>query len=100
MCHQMFREVFNMDGVWNIDTEWIPEHVKYVLVGDLHEPVEFEGHHHVKAWYSGSMYMCKLDEPPAKSFLDVGITDDGKMQVQRIPLKSRAFIFLGLNKNI
>jgi DNA repair exonuclease SbcCD nuclease subunit len=96
VCHQMFREVFNMEGVWNIDTAWLPEHVQYVLVGDYHEPVTFKGAHNVEAWYSGSMYMCKLDEPPAKSFMVVHVADDGKMTVERVPIKSRAFIFLAI----
>lgn len=90
VVHQMFRDVFNMEGVWNIDTAWMSDNIKYVLAGDFHEPVDFQsGKQHV--WYPGSTYMCKLDEIPEKSFCDITGTAD-KLVVTRIPLKSRKFI--------
>ena len=94
VVHQMFRDVFNMEGVWNIDTAWMSDNIKYVLAGDFHEPVGFQSGKQFVV-YPGSTYMCKLDEIPAKSFCDI-VEKDGELELTRIPLKSRKFVICNI----
>ena len=90
VLHQLMREVFPMEGVWDADTEWLPKHVNTLFVGDFHEPVEFtwDGG---RGWYSGSTYMCKIDEPYTKSVLRAKLLPNGELGVDRVPLITRPF---------
>lgn len=94
VMHQLFQEAFPLGNVWDAAGEWIPESIHHLFIGDLHQSIEFniKGG---KAWYTGSSYVCKLDEPKEKSFLD--ITYDGKINVTRIPLQTRPFVITAVN---
>jgi len=89
MLHQMIRggvpmieDVHN----WDFDAEWFPKHVKLVLAGDLHLPVEFDvpgG----KLIYNGATVLRSISEPADKSYTLVG--ED--MSIERVPIESRVF---------
>jgi len=95
--HQLAREVFPMEGRWDFDASCLPSTIKYLFLGDFHEPVTF-GIPGGRGWYSGSMYLCKIDEPTEKSFLDVKHHDIAGLSVERIPLKSRQYIKYTINQ--
>ena len=90
MLHQLARQIFKMDGAWDFDADWVPEHIKHMFIGDFHEQVDFPYgiKEHGRAWYTGSTYMCSITEEVNKSFLDVTF-DDGSLTVKRIPLDTR-----------
>jgi DNA repair exonuclease SbcCD nuclease subunit len=93
--HQLCREVFGLEGKWDFDTAWLPEHVNAVFAADYHEAVELKLTGTRRMWYTGSMYVTKIDEPFEKSFLDV--TFDGQYRVQRVPLRTRPFIRIAIS---
>jgi len=91
--HQLTRgsvpEVGGMQ-IWDFDPEWTPANFKLVLMGDLHEPWEFQRQVAMgvqRFMYNGSTVLRSISEPDEKSFLD--ISDD--LKVKRIPLKTRIF---------
>ena len=91
IMHQLAREVFPLDGAWDFDTEWVPEHIKGLFIGDYHVATDFKWKGG-KAYYSGSTYMCSISESPNKSFLHVTINEG--IKTERIPLKTRGLIKL------
>lgn len=70
VVHQMIKGMVPSFGgreIWNMDPDWVPGHVKLVLAGDYHSPVEatFRG---IKFKYNGSTVLRKIDEPDEKFF--------------------------------
>lgn len=88
--HQLARgtvpEVQGKQG-WDLDLDWLPDHVGLALLGDYHEPWEFKSKS-LLALYNGSICMQSVTEPPEKSFL----TFNEKLKIKRIPLKTRPFV--------
>jgi DNA repair exonuclease SbcCD nuclease subunit len=78
---------------WDLDPEWVPEHIKLVLAGDLHIPAEFPipgG----KLIYNGSTCLRSIDEPEEKFYTLV----DENLNIERVSIPSsrvfkRASIF-------
>jgi DNA repair exonuclease SbcCD nuclease subunit len=103
LVHQLARgTVPEIEGRqnWDFDPQWIPEHVRLVLMGDFHEPwqhsIKQPTLQHVTEFiYSGSTCMQSVSEPPAKSFLVVG-RRSGEFQINRVPLRTRAFRGFGI----
>lgn len=81
---------------WNFDPEWVPDHVRLVLMGDIHST--WETHKKSKLGriipmaYSGSIAMQSIDESPNKSFMVV----KPDFTYERIPLSTRPFLALKL----
>ena len=96
--HQLFREVFPLENAWDTDGAWLPVHIKHGFIGDYHQPVDFGLPSGGRAYYSGSTYMCKLDEPKEKSFLLVHPQAQGGLSVERQPLPTRACVQLTINE--
>ena len=70
VVHQMIRGMVPSFGgreIWDMDPDWVPNHVKLVLAGDYHSPVErtFKG---IQFKYNGSTVTRSIDEPDAKFF--------------------------------
>lgn len=70
VVHQMIKGMVPSFGgreIWNMDPDWVPGHVKLVLAGDYHSPVEavFRG---IRFKYNGSTVLRKIDEPDQKFF--------------------------------
>jgi len=70
VVHQMIKGMVPSFGgreIWNMDPDWVPSHIKLVLAGDYHSPVEatFRG---IKFKYNGSTVLRKIDEPDDKFF--------------------------------
>lgn len=72
---------------WDLDPEWVPAHVKLVLMGDLHKAIEFTNSRGTRFVYSGSISQRSIDEPTKKSFIRV--YED--LTYKRIALKTREF---------
>lgn len=85
--HQLARQAFPMDGVWDFDLDWVPSHVKYVFMADFHKQVEYHTPTY-DAWYTGSSHVCEINEEVDKSFLSVTPAGSG-FEVERIPLETR-----------
>lgn len=76
---------------WNLDPGWVPDHIRLVLLGDIHRPWETSRTstkgHTIPMVYSGSIAMQSIDETPRKSFLVV----NNDFTYVRVPLKTRYF---------
>lgn len=77
VLHQMMKPLIG----WNFDLDWVPEHVKLVLLGDYHKRHSFQ-----KAHYPGSTCMQAIDEQPDKYFFEVQGT-----KIKEVQLASRPF---------
>lgn len=73
---------------WDFDPEWVPAHVKLVLMGDVHKTWETKKAK-MPCVYSGSTCMQSLDESPDKSFVVVSL--DQTLAYRRETLKTRPF---------
>ena len=92
ILHQMLKGLVpDVDGHqnWDLDPEWVPDHVKYVFLGDYHKPIAVRSNHGSEFVYTGSISMQAVDEPPEKSFIEFD-TVTGKWK--RVPLKTRPFV--------
>jgi DNA repair exonuclease SbcCD nuclease subunit len=96
VMHQLAKPVFDFDGAWDFDPQWLPPGIKYAFLGDLHQAVQFDFGNGSTGYYSGSTYTCKIDEDFNKSFLHVS-NAGGKLEVTRVPLKSRKYISVTIN---
>ena len=90
VLHQLVRGIVpEFEQSWDLDPDWVPTHVKLVLLGDLHKAVEYSrssvGSTVTKFIYTGSTYLNSIDESDEKSFLVVH--DD--LSVTRVPLSTR-----------
>ena len=68
VLHQMMKGIVpNFGGreIWDCEPEWIPRHVKLVLLGDYHSPMG-RTFNHVLFKYNGSTVLRSIDEPPEK----------------------------------
>lgn len=77
---------------WDFDPDWLPEHVKLVLLGDVHklwDTVMVRNALKIPCVYSGSTCMQSIDEAPNKSFLVVQL--DKTFTWRREGLTTRPF---------
>jgi predicted MPP superfamily phosphohydrolase len=70
VVHQMIKGMVPSFGgreIWDMDPDWVPNHVKLVLAGDYHSPVAriFKG---IGFKYNGSTVTRSIDEPDDKFF--------------------------------
>lgn len=92
-CHQLLKQVWGQDGVWNLDLDWIkPNKIKFLALGDWHKTPN-EGKHKGFYWaYTGSGLLRSIDEPLNKYCL--GLYSEGSsLKVEKIPLKTRPVIY-------
>jgi hypothetical protein len=87
VLHQLCRGALPDIAGWDLDPDWVPEHVRLVLMGDLHKiwsckrkSTEFH--------YTGSTHMRAADEEPTKSFLVLR----KNYELERVPLAVRPFV--------
>jgi len=101
MLHQLARQVFPLEGTYDFDAAWLPDHVTTAIMGDYHQPVEFAWGKENLGFYTGSMHVQAIDEPKDKSFiLAEQITrKDGlpALSIQRIPLVTRLYFKYPIN---
>lgn len=94
ILHQALQQGLGFDGAWNCDLDWVPEHAPNVWIGDLHN-IRTElrsSSKKVRAVYTTSQYLTKVDESEAPSFLAVPALKPGHQgfaPYQRIPLAHR-----------
>jgi hypothetical protein len=72
----------------DLDLNWFDGKYKLVLMGDIHMEWDWRGPKGTRFLYSGSMWMHRLGEPEAKSFIVVN--DD--LSIERVPLRCRPFM--------
>lgn len=87
VLHQMMRGMvpnFGGHELWDCDTDWIPDHVKLVLLGDYHSPVE-QTVRNTFYKYNGSTVLCAIDEPK-KKFCHI-VTDDFKIRALELKVR-------------
>lgn len=87
VLHQMVKNMVPTFGgreIWDCDPDWVPDHVKLVLLGDYHSAVErtFKG---IKFKYNGSTVLRKIDEPDEKFFHIV----DQDFSIEKVQLTTR-----------
>lgn len=76
----------------DIDLDWFDGKYKLVLMGDIHMEWDKRGSQGTRFLYSGSMWMHRLGEPEAKSFIVVY----SDLSVERVPLHCRPFLHTDL----
>ena len=100
--HQLVRQVIDIGSgeqrSWDLDLDDIkqspPAHL--FLMADWHG-IPNEGKTEYFDWmYSGSTHMRSINEPSAKSYLEV-YTEDDYIKVRRKPLKTRPFLYYRLH---
>lgn len=72
----------------DLNLEWFDGKYKLVLMGDIHMEWDWRGPKGTRFLYSGSMWMHRLGEAEAKSFIVVH--DD--LSIERVPLRCRPFL--------
>lgn len=72
----------------DLNLNWFDGKYKLVLMGDIHMEWDWRGPKGTRFLYSGSMWMHRLGEPEAKSFIVVN--DD--LSIERVPLRCRPFL--------
>lgn len=94
-CRGCLPEIAEVQN-WDFDPEWVPSHVRLVLMGDIHKEWETTvARKHgtekigMPCVYSGSICMQDVTEPPDKSFLVVDL--NRAFTYRRVPLKTRPF---------
>jgi len=101
VIHQALRQGLKFEDAWNCDLDWFdPQKVKNVLAGDLHmvKKALWSTKHEVFGTYPGTPYMTTVDEDPSPTFMLIkGLTPDGFMSFDRLPLKHRPFHDLTLD---
>ncbi len=79
---------------WDFDPEDVPAFVKVVCLGDYHaawhKKLDRSGFV-TQLYYTGSICMQSIDEPPDKSFLRLNTVDSHVTSVERVPLRTRPF---------
>lgn len=94
--HQMLRPIApRVDGSWDFDPEWLPQHLLAAIFGDWHGVPQEGLAGRVPWYYTGSSSMRSVSEPPGKSFI---MADRGPagIVVNRIPLMTRPFVSVRL----
>jgi hypothetical protein len=74
--------------ICDYDLDWFDGRYKLALMGDIHMEWDYSGSKGTRFLYSGSMWMHRVGEPEAKSF--VLVFED--LSIERVPLKCRPFL--------
>lgn len=74
--------------ICDMDLEWFDGKCQLALMGDIHMEWDHSGIRGTRFLYSGSMWMHRVGEPEAKSFILV--FED--LSIERVPLKCRPFL--------
>jgi hypothetical protein len=95
VVHQLAKDaVPRISGAvtWDYELEWVPAHVKLVIMGDYHAAWDktVDGTTHI---YTGSSHMCAIDEPTEKSFLRIEPTEARQFDCIRVPINPPRHFF-------
>jgi len=88
--HGTAAEVFPMAAHFSLAN--IPQHVRTIFAGDYHVATEYKEDSGRILIYTGSTRLTACDESPDKSVIMASLTDEGLLQYQRLPLKSRTVV--------
>lgn len=91
VAHQSLAELFPMDFSYRLEAGFVPDTVKQVVLGHVHDPREYtDPLTEVKFAYTGSGAQLSALEPPQKSFLVVR-GSEGRVELERVRIDSRPF---------
>lgn len=91
VCHQRFREGFGLEG-YHAALDDVPEHVKLVLVGDIHQQV-YATNGRCELYYPGCPYFRRINDP-----LKFGVVVmDAAGAITQHPLDSRSVVKLSVS---
>lgn len=77
---------------WDFDSDWVPEHVKAIVIADWHGLPNSGKNCNGTPWmYTGSSSMRSASEPLDKRVLFASLTPTG-MSIESIPIKTRPFL--------
>lgn len=83
--HQQCRQYMDIPGIWDFDLDWVPQTVRRVIMGHVHDAWKFEYRAGCCAYYTGSTHMRAIDQSYDKSSLLL----KADLSVERLPLKER-----------
>ncbi|MFA5525197.1 MAG: metallophosphoesterase [Acholeplasmataceae bacterium] len=91
-CHQRFREAFGW-ATFHASMGDVPEHVKLVMVGDIHKHVEHKGSDGRRLFYPGSPYLTRVDDDEKCGGMLVGedLSTSWKPFLSRSVLRCRVY---------
>jgi DNA repair exonuclease SbcCD nuclease subunit len=82
--HQFVKQATGLEGAWNCDLTWIPEHIPLCIMGDVHKELAFDLGT-CKAYYTGAAYPNDISQIGPKSCMVV----HKDLSIERIPLPGR-----------
>lgn len=88
MLHQQCRQYMDIPGVWDFDLAWVPDNVRLVVMGHVHDAWSFDMGDGRQALYTGSTHMRAADQTYQKSTTLI----NKDLSVERLPLNERPFI--------
>jgi len=94
ILHQLCRGTvpdISDQQTWDLDPEWVPEHVKLVLLGDYHMLWEQRNSKGTQFCYPGSTAVQAIDEPDQKHFFSILVDGPGQFQVERVDIRGRVY---------
>lgn len=91
LLHQMLKGGLPDQAGYDLESDDLPEHVKLVIMGDLHDTYSAPDHK-PPIFYTGSTHMRRISETPGKRFLVIR----GDLSVESIPLDTRPFRYYRL----
>jgi DNA repair exonuclease SbcCD nuclease subunit len=91
ILHQACKGALPELAGWDLDPDWVPPHVRMVLMGDIHKTWSHSRRNMdgsvTDFVYTGSTHMRSIDEEPEKSFL---VLHPG-WKLERVSLETRPF---------
>lgn len=100
LMHQLCKEVFDKDGVWDFSVATLPPQVRTALLADFHQTIDVEvpreGYEPCHLIYTGSGHVCKIDEDWSKVITVIRHLGDGRVQADRVPMQARPMLRLSL----
>lgn len=83
--HQQCRQYMDIAGAWDFDLGWLPDRVRRVVMGHVHDTWDYDMGGGRSAHYTGSTHMRAIDQLYDKSSLLL----NADLSVARLPLRSR-----------
>lgn len=100
VLHQALKQGLGFDDAWNMDLEWVGDYTSCVWLGDLHNVRNelWTSDKRVRAVYTGSQYMTRVDESDHPSFVRV-YGPAPHPEYERIPLRHRPIYRFVIDSN-
>lgn len=91
ICHQLLQEIIGSTMISNMQANWVPGHIKTILLGDYHKQSSFTSLDDQYFVYPGSTAPMRFSEAEQKYFMVVG--SKGKLiTCVTVPLLTRSLL--------